>query len=103
MRRAKQKIANASAAFASPIEMDRSAKLASIAAIGGLIVAIAITSSKRSPTGPDDGNHQLHETVSTAPLTGELKRCRTVAEPDPACDAAWDARRRRFFREDEKP
>ncbi len=83
--------------------MGRSAKLAGVAVIGGLFLAIAMMSAKRSPTGSADEADRPPETVSIAPIAGELKRCRTVAEPDPVCDAAWDAQRRRFFREDKKP
>lgn len=103
MRQAKPKAANAFAVSASPIEMGRSAKLAGIAVVGGLFLAIAMMSAKHSPTGSADGADRPHKTDSTAPTASELKRCRTVAEPDPVCDAAWDAQRRRFFREDEKP
>lgn len=83
--------------------MGRSAKLAGIAVIGGLFVGIAMTSAKRMPAVSADGADRPDEIVFTAPLANELKRCRTLAESDPACDAAWDLRRRRFFREDEKP
>lgn len=83
--------------------MSRSAKLAAAAAFGGLLLAISMTSAMRSPTGIAAATQLPRETVSIAPSANELRRCRTVAEPDPTCDAAWDAGRRRFFRKDKKP
>lgn len=103
MRQAKLKDASASVVSVSPIEMGRSAQLAGVAVVGALLFAIAMTSAKRSPTRSADEADRPHQTVSTAPTAGELKRCRTVADPDPVCDAVWDAQRRRFFREDEIP
>ena len=66
------------------------------AVLVGLVAAIAALASAPKPAEsivvvPDD----------PPPVTaaGDLSRCRTITEPDAACAAAWDAKRRRFFGE----
>ncbi|WP_294138498.1 putative entry exclusion protein TrbK-alt [Sphingomonas sp.] len=75
--------------------MSRTAKIAGVAAVAGLMMAVAIAtaidpSAKRpiqaaaSSDGPD-------------PLARELARCRALTVPDIGCDAAWEASRSRFL------
>ncbi len=33
----------------------------------------------------------------------DLIRCRTLTMPDSGCEAAWEAKRRRFFGKDNRP
>ncbi|WP_342251491.1 putative entry exclusion protein TrbK-alt [Sphingomonas sp. OTU376] len=39
---------------------------------------------------------------SKPPVASNLSRCRTLTMPDAGCDAAWEAERRRFFRDDRR-
>lgn len=81
--------------------MSRSVKLAAAAAFGGMLAAAAIVSATRpsavSPEVvlvPDETEHGLQ---------ADLGHCRTITEPDPTCNAAWAAKRSRFYgREDSK-
>ena len=73
--------------------MSRTAKIAGVAALAGLMMTVAIAAAVQpdepAPAPPlvlsaDDGQ---------ARLARELDRC--------GCEAAWAANRRRFFRQDE--
>ena len=79
--------------------MSRSAKLAVAAAFGGMLAAAAIVSATRPSPAPPIAVTAPDETAPD-PLA-DLTRCRTITEPDPACDAAWAARRSRFYGREE--
>jgi len=81
--------------------MSRTAKIAGIAALAGMMMTVAIVaithdrapapltpSAVRAPEGQDR-------------LARELDRCATLTMPDSGCEAAWAANRRRFFRQDD--
>lgn len=79
------------------------AKLAVAAAFGGLLMAVAIHSAMRPPMPPSTVVVVPDESAPSQPAR-PLRHCRTITEPDPDCDAAWDAERRRFFRtQDRQP
>jgi conjugative transfer region protein TrbK len=77
--------------------MSRSVKLAAAAALGGLLMAIAIASETRSPVVPTTTVLVADEATSPDPHAAELRRCRTITMPESGCDAVWDAERQRFF------
>ncbi|WP_176597265.1 putative entry exclusion protein TrbK-alt [Sphingobium sp. 15-1] len=81
--------------------MSRTAKIAGIAALAGMMMTVAIVAvthdrapvaltpfAVRAPEGQDR-------------LARELDRCATLTMPDSGCEAAWAANRRRFFRQDD--
>jgi conjugative transfer region protein TrbK len=79
----------------------RTAKIAGMAALAGLMMTVAIVAAVQpdepAPTPPlvlpaDEGQ---------ARLARELDRCASLTIPDSGCEAAWAANRRRFFRPDE--
>ena len=81
--------------------MSRTAKIAGVAALAGLMMTVAIVAAVQpdepAPAPPlvlsaDDGQ---------ARLARELDRCASLTMPDSGCEAAWAATRRRFFRQDE--
>lgn len=77
--------------------MSRVAKLAAAAAFGGLLVAAAVVSSNQPPPSAGTELSVPEQTTRIYPDAAQLRRCRTIAEPDPQCDAAWEAERQRFF------
>lgn len=76
-------------------------KIAAAAAFGGFLLAVVIVAARheirREPTiviVPDE----------TAPeAQTDMARCRAITMPDSGCEAAWEARRRRFFGRKDKP
>jgi conjugative transfer region protein TrbK len=81
--------------------MSAAAKIAGVAGIAGLMVAVAITAAMQDhPARP-----AAFPTVSRAPdpLADELARCRTITMPDPGCERVWEANRRRFLGLDTMP
>lgn len=77
--------------------MSRVVKLAAAAAFGGLLVAAAVVSSNQPPSSAGTELSVQEQTTPTDPDAAQLRRCRTIAVPDPQCDAAWEAERQRFF------
>lgn len=78
----------------------RTAKIAAIAALAGMMLAVGLASLDREPAPaleiiilpPDEGGDDLGR---------ELERCAALTMPDTACEAAWAQNRRRFFGQDE--
>lgn len=81
--------------------MSRTAKIAGVAALAGMMVTVATVTVSR-PERPASA-----PVISRAPddeqLVADLRRCRTITMPDSGCEAAWDAKRRRFFGRDDTP
>jgi conjugative transfer region protein TrbK len=78
--------------------MSRTAKIAGIAALAGFMVTVAaVTASRpeRPVTAP-----AITRAADDARLAADLRRCRTITMPDSGCEAAWEAKRRRFFGRD---
>ena len=81
--------------------MSRNKKIAGVAALAGIMLAVVAVEALRPPGDMpldailpllDDGEaHTL--------LARELERCATLTMPDSGCEAAWAANRRRFFRQ----
>jgi len=81
--------------------MGRTAKIAGVAALAGMMVTVAIVSASRpaSPVAPP----RATRAAVAEPLAADLRRCRTITMPDSGCEAAWEAKRWRFFgRDDDK-
>lgn len=78
--------------------MTGTAKIAGVAILVGLMLAaiagMAIRSSapRETPATPARAPHLI--------AADQLARCRTLTAPDADCAAAWEAERRRFFRDD---
>lgn len=69
--------------------------------MAGLMIAIALVTlrSERAPKMPPP---LLNLETNGDPLGAELARCATITVSDTACEAVWDAHRRRFLCEDDK-
>jgi len=80
--------------------VSRTGKIAGIAALAGMMLAVGILSLREQPAPPREiipiagGEEDEH-------LASELERCATLTMPDNGCEAAWAANRRRFFRQDD--
>lgn len=80
--------------------MSRSAKIAGVAVIAGLMMTVAIVSLTSEPK-PSPVQAELGEGDLGDGLARELQRCRIVTMPDAGCEAAWEAHRRRFLGQDQ--
>ncbi|MDC7812819.1 putative entry exclusion protein TrbK-alt [Sphingomonas koreensis] len=80
----------------------RTAKIAGVAALAGLMMAVAIlaVTRDRAPT-PPPMPAIARDTEGPSRLARELDRCATLTLPDSGCEAAWTENRRRFFHQDE--
>ena len=81
--------------------MSRNAKIAGVAALGGIMLAVALAGS-REPHEPqlEAVLPVLEEGEQEKRLARELERCATLTMPDSGCEAAWAEKRRRFFGKD---
>lgn len=77
--------------------MSRSGRIAIVAALGGVMLMVAIIAVLRPAAEPP----VRPTTISNRPdpIRAELARCRTITGPDAGCEAAWAAHRRRFLGE----
>jgi conjugative transfer region protein TrbK len=76
--------------------MGRAAKIAAVAVLAGLLMALAIlhlSSPPASDTSPPNRIGGYASPVASA----VSERCRTVTVADTECAAAWEAKRRHFF------
>lgn len=82
--------------------MGRTAKIAVAGVFGGMALAVTagVALIGNRPAQPLDAPER--KTVDTS-VEADLRRCRTLTMPDAGCEAAWEARRRRFFGQDDKP
>jgi conjugative transfer region protein TrbK len=76
--------------------MGRAAKIAAVAVLGGVLMALAILhlSAPPAPDAPPP-NRMGGDAIPVAATVSE--RCRTVTVADTECAAAWEAKRRHFF------
>ncbi|MCC6469698.1 MAG: putative entry exclusion protein TrbK-alt [Alphaproteobacteria bacterium] len=81
--------------------MSRTLKIAGGAALAGMMMAVAIVSASHRPEPPAPPQAAVRESAPD-PLTLDMRRCRTLTMPDSGCEAAWEAKRRRFFGKDER-
>ena len=81
--------------------MSRNAKIAGVAALAGIMLAVALAGS-REPHEPqlEAVLPVLEEGEQEKRLARELERCATLTMPDSGCEAAWAEKRRRFFGKD---
>jgi conjugative transfer region protein TrbK len=80
--------------------MSRNAKIAGVAALGGIMLAVALAGS-REPHEPQlEAVLPVLEGEQEKRLARELERCATLTMPDSGCEAAWAEKRRRFFGKD---
>jgi len=81
--------------------MSRTVRLAAAAAFGGLLVAITAVSANRTPATPATGVSSTDKAPDITVEAAPLNRCRTITVQESRCEAAWDEKRRRFFRRQE--
>lgn len=77
--------------------MGRAGKLAVGAVIGGTALTLALVAALGLPAPRASVPPQISGADAHPGLGDTLRRCRTITVPDPECDAAWEAKRRRFF------
>ena len=76
--------------------MGRAARIAVTGVLSGLLMTLAVVTlmsppaPRASAAGPPSAD--AHPASVAIP-----RHCRSVTAPDAGCEAAWDARRRRFF------
>ena len=74
--------------------------------VGAIVLGLALTLALIAVLDPPAPRASA-PSISGAdalPSAGKvLRRCRTVTEADPECEAAWEAKRRHFFRDDKDP
>ncbi|MGE4431670.1 MAG: putative entry exclusion protein TrbK-alt [Sphingobium sp.] len=80
--------------------MSRIGKIAGIAALAGMMLAIGILCLRERPA-PSPEIVTIAGSKGDEHLASELDRCATLTMPDSGCEAAWAANRRRFFRQDD--
>lgn len=81
--------------------MSRTAKIAGVTALAGLMVTVAIAAAVRPDEPAPPPPFALPAKGGQDWLARELARCATLTMPDSGCEAAWAENRRRFFRQDE--
>jgi conjugative transfer region protein TrbK len=80
--------------------MSRTAKIAGVAAVAGMMVTVGIVSVSQPVPAPVTVPAQSK--LSNAASEADLRRCRTITVPESRCEAAWEAKRRHFFGRDDK-
>ena len=83
--------------------MSRTAKIAGVAALAGLMMTVAIAAAVQPDEPAPAPPLVLPADEGQARLARELDRCASLTKPDSGCEAAWAVNRRRFFRQDEPP
>jgi conjugative transfer region protein TrbK len=78
--------------------MSRTAKMAGVAAVAGMMVTVGIVSVSRRE--PEPATVPVADELSDAASKADLRRCRTITMPESGCEAGWEAKRRHFFGRD---
>jgi conjugative transfer region protein TrbK len=78
--------------------MTSAAKIAGVTCLTGLMLAAIASMAVQQPT-PRAAAEAPNPPAWTI-VKDELTRCRTLTMPDAGCEAAWEAERRRFFRDE---
>lgn len=79
----------------------RTAKIAGVAALGGIMLAVAVVASREPREPPREAVLPVLETGEQEKrLARELERCAALTMPDSGCEQAWAQKRRRFFGKD---
>ncbi|PQM25922.1 hypothetical protein CVO77_12475 [Sphingopyxis lindanitolerans] len=76
--------------------MGRAAKIAAVAVLGGVLMALAILHLS-SPPAPDTSPPTRIGGDASPVASTVSERCRTLTVADTECAAAWEAKRRHFF------
>lgn len=82
--------------------MSRTAKIAVAGMVGGLLMTLTVGMALRDGRPVTQAAVTVREPVAD-PLERDLRRCRTLTMPESGCEAAWEEKRRRFFRREERP
>lgn len=82
--------------------MSRTAKIAAAGALGGLLMTLTVAMTMREERSIEPAIVPVGESDAD-PLAPDLRRCRTLTMPDSGCEVAWEERRRRFYRREERP
>lgn len=80
--------------------MSRTAKIAGVGALAGLMMTVAIVAVIHDRKPAPAQRLAVRAKGGQDRLARELDRCATLTMPDSGCEAAWAANRRRFFRQD---
>jgi conjugative transfer region protein TrbK len=80
--------------------MSRTAKIAGVAALAGMMVTVGIVSVSRPE--PTSATVSAADKLPAAKSAVDFRRCRTITIPESGCEAAWEAKRRHFFGRDDK-
>jgi len=81
--------------------MSRNAKIAGVAALAGIMLAVAVASVREPHEAPFEAVLPVLENGERQDrLARELDRCATLTMPDSGCEVAWAENRRRFFGKD---
>src|SRR5947208_1786378 len=75
----------------------RTAKIAGVAALAGLMMTMAIVAATHKPEPAPALAAAVRGDQRHDRLARELDRCATLTMPDAGCEAAWAENRRRFF------
>ncbi|AXB76579.1 hypothetical protein TQ38_008765 [Novosphingobium sp. P6W] len=76
--------------------MQPSVKIAVVASMGGIVLAVAAMQANRREHAPVASGASAAKT-DTSEISRPPQHCRSATTPDPQCQAAWEAHRRRFF------
>lgn len=82
--------------------MSRTAKIAVAGVLGGLLMTLTLAMTMRESGSVRTISVPIDENAPK-PLARDLRRCRTLTMPDSGCEAAWEEKRRRFYRREERP
>jgi conjugative transfer region protein TrbK len=77
------------------------ARILTVALLGAFALMLAIMSTLL-PCAPGAAVSHLSPVDAPPPKKDVPARCRVAAEADPVCAAAWEAKRRRFFRQQDE-
>jgi len=81
--------------------MSRNMKIAGVAALGGIMLAVALAGSREPNERQLEAVLPLLETGEQEKrLARELDRCARLTMPDSGCETAWAQKRHRFFGKD---
>lgn len=78
------------------------AKIAGIAALAGIMLAVAVAGLREPDAPPFDAIAPVPEQSEQHKLLArELDRCAALTMPDSGCEAVWAVNRKRFFGRDD--
>lgn len=81
--------------------MGRAGKLMVGAIVGGMALALALLAAVDPPAPHTSASPEMSGADAGPDLGDTLRRCRAVTVADPECEAAWEAKRRHFFGQEE--